>query len=75
MYLISLYFDENTQDKLKYLMKKVAEKSGNPYMIEANVPPHITIAMFDTKEENKVIELFDTKIHEIGKGMLQWVSK
>ena len=75
MYLISLYFDENTQDKIKYLMKKVADKSGNHYMIEANVPPHITIAMFDTKEENKVIELFDTKIHEIGKGLLQWVSK
>lgn len=74
MYLISIYFDENTENKIRQLIYKVVEKSGNRYMVEAKVPPHITISAFETEQENKVIELFDGKIQEIKSGKLQWVS-
>lgn len=74
MYLISIYFDENTENKIRRLVHKVAEKSGNHYMVEAKVPPHITVSAFETDQENKIIELFDSKIQEIKCGKLQWVS-
>lgn len=74
MYLISIYFDENTENTIRKLMGKVADKSGNRYMLEAKVPPHITIASFETNQVEKVIELLDDKIHEMKRGTLQWVS-
>lgn len=74
MYLISIYFDENADNKIRRLIHKVAEKSENRYMIEAGVPPHITISAFETDQVNKVIDLFDCKVHDIKAGKLQWVS-
>ena len=50
MYLISLYFDEKIEKTIQQLIDKVAEKSGNKYMIEGRVPPHITISAFETEE-------------------------
>lgn len=74
MYLISLYFDDKTNKKIKKLIDKVAEESENKYMIEENVPPHITISAFETDEEEKVIESLDLKLKDIKEGDLQWVS-
>lgn len=74
MYLISIYFDENTENKIRRLIHKVAKKSGNHYMEEAKVPPHITVSAFETDQEKRIIELFDSKIQEIKRGKLQWVS-
>lgn len=74
MYLISIYFDKNTEKILQRLIDKVAINSGNRYMIEAKVPPHITISAFETNEEDKIVELLDKNIHHIGCGTLNWVS-
>ena len=48
MYLISLYFDEKTEKHIRRFIKQVAKRTGNTYMIDGNVPPHITIAAFET---------------------------
>lgn len=74
MYLISLYFDNITEKTIQQLIDKVAEKSGNNYMIDGKVPPHITLSAFETKEENKAIELIDKSMKEIKCGTLNWVS-
>lgn len=44
MYLISLYFDKETEALLQKHMERVAAKTGNPYMLDNRIPPHITIA-------------------------------
>lgn len=74
MYLISLYFDEKIEKTIQQLIDKVAEKSGNKYMIEGRVPPHITISAFETEEESKVINVIDKVMREIKRGTLNWVS-
>lgn len=51
MYLVSLYFDEKTNQRLKQYIEQVAEKTGNTFMIDGNVPPHITVGAFETKNE------------------------
>ena len=51
MYLISIYFDENTEKKMKGYMNQIAKKSGNFAMIEGNVPPHITVSAFAAVSE------------------------
>ncbi len=74
MYLVSLYFDEKANNRIQQYINLVAENSGNPYMIDGEVPPHITISAFETDEEHKVIELLDDVCTKMKRGMIQWVS-
>ena len=74
MYLVSLYFDDDTSKKIQSLINKAAAKSGNNFMTDGNVPPHITIASFQTNEERKVIELLDEKIKHIKRGIITFAS-
>ena len=64
MYLVSIYFDEKTDNRMRKLIKQVAEKTGNVFMTENEVPPHITVAGLETRNEQVLIE-------EIEKCLLQ----
>ena len=74
MYLISIYFDEKTNLRIQQYMNKVAEKTGNNFMLDGNVPPHITISAFETQNEKVVIEVLDSLVHKLQKGNLTWAS-
>ena len=51
MYLVSLYFDEKSSRILSRYIKKIAEKTGNIFMTENRVPPHLTVASLESKDE------------------------
>ncbi|WP_294353035.1 2'-5' RNA ligase family protein [uncultured Clostridium sp.] len=74
MYLVSVYFDDESSEKIQRLINKVGDKSGNKFMIEGKVPPHITIAAFQTKEESKVIEILGNNIKDIKDTIITWAS-
>lgn len=74
MYLVSIYFDKTTNRKIQYYIDKAAQKSNNTFMSDHNVPPHITISAFETKDESLAIECVEKAIIQIKKGHLQWVS-
>ena len=74
MYLVSVYFDDKAAEKIQGFINKVAEKSGNGFMTDNNVPPHITIAAFQTDKEEKVIEILDKRIRDIKTGIITWAS-
>lgn len=74
MYLISVYFDEKTNKIIQRHINQVAEKSGNTFMIDGNVPPHITISAFETRQEDRIIEVLEEKMAELKQGTIQWAS-
>lgn len=74
MYLISIYFDEKANRRVQQYIDKVAEKTGNTFMIEGKVPPHITISAFETQDEKSAIEELDSLVKELRKGNLTWAS-
>lgn len=74
MYLVSLYFDNKAEIRIQSFINKVSEKSGNTFMTDNKVPPHITIASFQTNEEDKVIEILDKRIRDINRGIITWAS-
>ena len=51
MYHISLYFDEETTAHMHRLIEKVAQATGNKYMLDAKVPPHITLCALECGDE------------------------
>ena len=74
MYLISVYFDEKTDKKFRSLIKKTAEKTGNMFMIEHQVSPHITIAAIETRDEQMAIDTIQKCLPQIRQGELNWIS-
>ena len=44
MYLVSVYFDDKANRVLQRYIDQVAERTGNAFMTEKNVPPHMTIS-------------------------------
>lgn len=74
MYLISIYFDEKTNKELQRLINHVAEKTGNTFMLDNQVPPHITIAALETRDEKMAIEAVEACVGKLRQGTLKWVS-
>lgn len=74
MYLVSIYFDEKTNKTIQTLIDKVAGKTGNDFMIEGKVPPHITVSAFETKHEEEVLRRMQTITEDLRQAQLRWVS-
>lgn len=74
MYLVSVYFDEKTNKTIQSLVNKVSGKTGNNFMIEGKVPPHITVSAFETKQEEKVLERLRAVAKDLSQNNLRWVS-
>lgn len=74
MYLVSIYFDEKTNKHIQRFVNQVAERTGNCYMLDGNVPPHITISAFETQDEGAAIEALDSLTSELHAGSLTWAS-
>ena len=74
MYLISIYFDENTEKKIKSLMRHVAKATGNTFMLDHKVPPHITVAAVETRQEQELISCVEEMVGRLEAGDITWVS-
>lgn len=74
MYLISIYFDEKTNKRIQGYINQIATKSGNLFMVDGKVPPHITISAFETRDEDNAVKALEKATKDLKKGLLQWVS-
>ena len=74
MYLISIYFDDKTNKQIQRLVDKVAGVTGNQFMIEGQVPPHITISAFEAREDTVAIRAFEKAVQEMRMGEIEWMS-
>ena len=74
MYLVSIYFDEKTNKKLQQYINKVAERTGNTFMLDEKVPPHITVSAFETTDEGGAIDILNNTVLKLKSGTLDWVS-
>ena len=64
MYLISAYFDENTNKILKHLQQRIADKTGNDFMIRNNVMPHLTLSSIEARNVDVLIPTFEKVCRE-----------
>lgn len=74
MYLISIYFDEKTNKRMEGYINRVAERSGNRFMLEEKVPPHITVSSFETRDLEPVIDKLSEVLNNIEKGCIKWAT-
>lgn len=74
MYLVSLYFDEETDARIRQYINAVAKRTANTYMLDGRVPPHITVSAFETTNEKEVIDRLDACAKQLQSGTMQWAS-
>lgn len=76
MYLISMYFDMETEKRMKKLIKEVAGRCGNTFMVDNQVPPHITISAFECCDEelSNVIAGLDENIKRLTSGEVYFAT-
>lgn len=67
-YAVVIYFDERTSEELQNMIDKVASYSGNPYMVETGIPPHVTIGLFSADNDIKLREMIGEFMHEFSGG-------
>ncbi|MFG6369968.1 MAG: 2'-5' RNA ligase family protein [Lachnospiraceae bacterium] len=66
MYLVSVYFDKASTKKIQTLINQIAITSGNYYMIEKQVPPHMTLSAIETRNVDiliPAIKQLEGKLH------------
>ena len=74
MYLISIYFDNETEDRLNLTMQRVAKTTGNQFMLDNQIPPHITVASVETKHESDLIARIESITKNLKQGEIKFVS-
>ena len=78
MYLVSIYFDSITDQKIREIIGQIAKNSQNKAMLDGNIPPHITISAFESRQElqkeKQIISLLDAPFSKLERQSLQWVS-
>ena len=65
MYLISLYFDDVTNERIQSYMNQIAKRTGNDVMLAGKVPPHITLSAFETTQESEAVAVYISQICQV----------
>ncbi|WP_461811396.1 2'-5' RNA ligase family protein [Faecalimonas sp.] len=74
MYFISLYFDKETDNRIQRYIEQVAKLSGNEFMTENKVPPHMTISSFEMGDNAGIIEKLREKAETLCRGEITLCS-
>ena len=74
MYLISAYFDEKTNSILQRYINQISEKTGNRFMTDNNVPPHMTISSIEARSVDVLVPAFEELRENIKAGEIRFVS-
>lgn len=73
-YALMLCFDQNTEAHFKNIITSISDSGVSSHMVDANIPPHITIATFDTENIDTVASEIDKNITNFKADNVVWVS-
>ena len=74
MYLISAYFDENTNRVLQGYIEKVAKATGNDFMVANHVPPHLTLSAIEARSVDVLVPAFEKLDSKISRGDISLIT-
>jgi len=71
---IVLRFDKDTEASFNNIIASIAASGVSSCMVDAKIPPHITVAGFSTDNANAIIEELDAHIACFMAGNIVWPS-
>ena len=73
-YTFMLCFDDATETYFNNIMSALTNSNSNFGLEHDDLPPHISIACFQTEELDRIINEVDKNIFEIKSGGIVWAS-
>ena len=70
MYLISVYFEEKSNRELQRHIDNIAEVTGNTFMTDNNVPPHMTITSIEARSGELLTPAFEAAASRLETGKI-----
>lgn len=64
-YAIVLYFDDTTNKIIGNMIERIATLSGNSYMLDINIPPHVTLGCFFSDEQANLHERVESYVKSV----------
>ena len=74
MYLVSAYFDNETNKILQGYINKIAAVTGNDFMVKNNVPPHLTLSAIEARGVDVLLPAFESLAGEIKQGEISIIT-
>lgn len=74
MYLISVYFDDETNNRIQRYINQIAEKTGNTFMTDNHVPPHMTISAIEARSVDVLAPHVEKLRDSLCQGKIQCAS-
>lgn len=74
MYLITAYFDDHTNRILNRYIERIATQTGNHFMEEHHVPPHLTISSLEARAGQALIPAMEKMQGQFETGSMEIVS-
>lgn len=74
MYLVSAYFDNHTNKILSRYIEEIARKTGNTFMTENNVPPHLTISSAEARSGEVLLPYIKQLQGTLQEGEIRFAS-
>ncbi|MDE7322706.1 MAG: hypothetical protein K2N73_08195 [Lachnospiraceae bacterium] len=74
MYLISVYFDNTAARKIQTLIEQIAAASGNHYMTEKRIPPHLTLCSIEARSVDVLIPAVKQLENRLRQGTVLFVT-
>lgn len=74
MYLISVYFDKETNRILQRYIDKIAKRTGNDFMTKHNVPPHLTVSSVEARGVEVLKPAMEALENKLSAGNIKFVS-
>lgn len=74
MYLVSVYFDSTSTRKVQALIEQIADISGNHYMTEKQVPPHMTLSAVEARSVDVLVPAVKQLEGRLRRGAVSFVT-
>lgn len=74
MYLISVYFDNQSNKIMERYIRQIAERTGNTFMTDNHVPPHLTISSIEARNGELLIPYVEKLNGSLKSGSIAIVS-
>lgn len=73
-YAVILYFDTETSDRIDGLIRRLVENGANPYMLDHEIPPHITLSMFEKRDGEGLKHIVEGFSRELSRFEIRFAS-
>lgn len=73
-YAIILRFDSESERRLNGIINAIVQHGVNRYMLDTQIPPHVTIAYFETETITPILDVLSDYCDTCKPGDVYWAS-